>query len=70
MQTSVWRRFLGSGVLAAVVNSIGITTAERLEKQIAGGRALSVRGLIARHTLMAAMLHHVKQQKAKQLKAE
>lgn len=59
------KRFLGSGVLAAAVSAVGIATAEKLEKQLAGGKALSVRGLMARHTLMAAIFSQMKQHRSK-----
>ncbi len=62
-------RFLGSGVLATVVSSVGIETAEKLEKKVAGGKALSVCGLQARHTLMAAMFRQMKKMKQRRSKA-
>ena len=57
-------RSLGSGLLAAVLGSLGVVNAERLEKKVAGGKALSVRGLIARHTVMAAAFRAMKEHRS------
>ena len=55
------RRLIASGVVAAAMGSFGIRTTEKLEKKIAGGRALSVRGLMARRAVMAAAMQMMKQ---------
>lgn len=59
-------RFLGSGMLAAIASSIGILTVEKFETRIAGGKAISSRALMARHTMMAAVMRQMKEHKAKQ----
>ncbi len=51
---------LGSGMIAAVASSIGVLTLIRIEKRIAGGKALSARALMARRTLMAAGMRAMK----------
>ena len=59
------KRLLGSGVLAALVSAIGVAAIEKAEKKLAGGKALSVRGLMARHTLMAITFRRMKQHRSK-----
>ncbi len=59
------KRWLGSGMLAAAISAVGINRAEKIEKRLAGGKALSVRGLIARHTVMAAIMLAMKQRRSK-----
>jgi antitoxin component of MazEF toxin-antitoxin module len=57
--------FTKSLALATLMETLGVRTAEKLERKLAGGRAISVRGLIAYRTTMAALLHQMKMDRSK-----
>ncbi len=58
------KRIVGSSVMAAVVYTFGVRNSETLEKQIAGGKALYVRGLIGRKMIWAHGMQALKKHKA------
>lgn len=49
-----------AGALSAALGAAGAIGSEKIEKRIAGGRALSVRGLMARRMLMALTFRRMK----------
>lgn len=57
-------RLSGESILAAVLSAVDMRTAANLEKKLLGGKALTVRSMIARQTLMALMHRKMKELKA------
>jgi hypothetical protein len=57
-------RILGSTLLATGIRFIGFDRAVKLEKALAGGRAVTVRSLIARRMLMAQAFRQMKRQRS------
>ncbi len=60
-------RLISSSMLAALAGCLGIETSQQFEKKVTGGRALSVKGLIARHTVRAAIFSRMKEHRPKSL---
>ncbi len=59
------KRLLGSWILASAVSALGIQTVQKTEKKLAGDKALTIRGLMARHTVMAMVMRRLKQRRSK-----
>jgi hypothetical protein len=50
-----------SMLLAGVASAMGMRAAEKVERRLAGGRAMSVRAHIAHRAFMALLFRRVKQ---------
>ena len=56
----MFRRYIRSALLAGTMHSTGLRLAERVERYVAGGRAVSVRGKVAHRAAMAMMFRQLK----------
>lgn len=59
----MYLRVFGEALLGAGLSVVDLRTAERVEKKLAGGKAMSVRSMIARQMLMALVHRRMKQLK-------
>ncbi len=56
-------RLVGEALLGSGLSVVDMRTAEKVEQKLAGGRALTVRSMMSRQTLMALLHRKVKEHK-------